>query len=204
MPQTLSFPAPEPHDPADTADLMGAIAQGDRAAFSALYRSWFHRVRWAVLRVLRDPAQTDEVVQEVFLEVWSHPERFRPEKGSAAGFLLRLARSRAIDRVRASQTYRDYTHIAGTEHEADGQPPSDVFEMWAAHHDLRRSLETLTFLQREIVDLVYYQELTQKEVGARLGVPLGTVKSRVSSALIALRRHHESNEAAPAQSIRAR
>ena len=197
MPQTFPSPAREPSAPADADELMGAVAQGDRAAFSILYRSWSHRVRRAVLRILRDPAQTDEVVQEVFLEVWSHPERFRPEKGSAAGFLLRLARSRAIDRVRASQTYRDYTHLASTHDDMVGQSRGDVVEVWAAHDDLRRSLDTLTALQRDVLELVYFQDLTQKGVAAHLGVPLGTVKSRVSSALVALRRYHESDRTNP-------
>ena len=84
-----------------------------------------------------------------------------------------------------------------------GQARSDVVEVWAAHDDLRRSLDTLTALQREVLELVYFQDLTQKGVAAHLGVPLGTVKSRVSSALDALRRYHESDGTNPTQGARA-
>lgn len=191
MPQNLLPPASALADATDAAGLLREIAAGDQAAFTVLYRHWSNRLRREVLRILRDPAQTDEVVQEVFLELWSHPGRFHPEKGPAAAFLLRLAKSRAIDRVRASQTHRDYTHLAGTHHhDTAGAARRDAIDDWAVSYDLRRSLDTLTFLQREVLEMAYFQDVTQKEIAAHLGVPLGTVKSRVTSALAALRKNH--------------
>ncbi|AMM22768.1 hypothetical protein AX769_21755 (plasmid) [Frondihabitans sp. PAMC 28766] len=175
----------------DTAGLLREIVAGDRAAFTVLYRHWSNRLRREVLRILRDPAQTDEVVQEIFLELWSHPGRFHPEKGPAGAFVLRLAKSRAIDRVRASQTHRDYTHLAGTHHhDPAGTTRRDTIDDWAVSYDLRRSLDTLTFLQREVLEMAYFQDLTQKDIADHLGVPIGTVKSRVTSALTALRKNH--------------
>jgi RNA polymerase sigma-70 factor (ECF subfamily) len=175
----------------DTAALLPAIAAGNREAFRCLHREWAHRLYQAVLRILRDPAQTEEVVQEIFLEVWMRADRFHPGSGSASGFLLRLARSRAIDRVRASQTHRDRTVLAGThDYYARTDALSRVHDDWAVAYDLRQSLTGLTVLQREVVELVYFQSLSHTEAADYLGVPVGTVKSRVFSALTSLRREH--------------
>lgn len=191
MSQNLLLTTTERGSEPDTAALLAATAAGDRDAFRCLHRAWAHRLHHAVLLILRDTAQTEEVVQEIFLEVWMRADRFHPGRGSAAGFLLRLARSRAIDRVQASQTHRDRTVLAGThDYYARTGALSRVHDDWAVAYDLRQSLAGLTVLQREVVELVYFQSLSHAETAVHLGVPVGTVKSRVFSALTSLRREH--------------
>jgi RNA polymerase sigma-70 factor (ECF subfamily) len=183
-------PVPISAEP-DTAALLLAVAAKDAGAFRALHRVRAARLHHAVLRILRDPAQTEEVVQEIFLEVWMRADRFQPGTGSGAGFLLRLARSRAIDRVRASQTHRDRTLLAGTrEYYAKTDALSRVHDDWAVAHDLRQSWTQLTGLQQEVLELVFFQSLTHQEIAQQLRVPVGTVKSRLFSALTTLRREH--------------
>ncbi|ROQ30252.1 RNA polymerase sigma-70 factor (ECF subfamily) [Frondihabitans sp. PhB188] len=172
----------------DPAALLVALAAGDETAFEALYRGWRERFFAAVLRVLRDPAQTEEVVQDIFLELWTHPYRFHPDRGTARGYLYRLARSRAIDRVRASETYRTYTVLAGTHDFHHGTAAlGRIHDDWAARHDVRVALTQLTALQREVIELAFFGDLTHTEIAAQLGVPVGTVKSRMTGALTKLR-----------------
>lgn len=171
------------------ADLLSAVANGDTGAFRVLHRAWSRKLHATVLGILRDPAQTEEVVQDVLLEVWLHADRFQAEKGSAAAYLRRLATSRAIDRVRASQTHRNYTLSVGREHfYARTSALSQVHDDWGLRYDVQQSLTRLTFLQRQAIELMYFQELTQREIADLLSIPVGTVKSRIASALARLRR----------------
>ncbi|AMM22631.1 hypothetical protein AX769_21055 (plasmid) [Frondihabitans sp. PAMC 28766] len=182
--------SPGPTTGQKAGNLLTAIASGDTVAFGLLHQAWAGKLSGTVLRILRDRAQTEEVIQDLFLEVWLHADRFQADKGSAAGYLRRLATSRAIDRVRASQTHRDYTLHAGTEHfYANTAALTRVHDDWALRHDVRQSLTHLTFLQREVIELAYFQELTHVEIADRLRVPVGTVKSRINSALTSLRRN---------------
>lgn len=176
------------HFPDDPSALLVAVAAGDRTAFETLYRGWRERLAAVVLRVLRDPAQTEEVVHDIFLELWTHPDRFHPDRGTARGYLFRLARSRAIDRVRASETHRTYTLLAGTHDYHHGTAAlARAHDDWATRHDVRQALTQLTALQREVIQLAFFDHLTQAEIATSLGVPLGTVKSRMIGALAKIR-----------------
>jgi RNA polymerase sigma-70 factor (ECF subfamily) len=168
------------------ADLLPAVARGDERAFERLYDEAAGWVLGTVRRVLRDPAQSEEVMQEVLLEVWRTASRFDPDRGSAAAYIMTIAHRRAVDRVRSerSQAGRELrTAVASIDYD-------DVTEQVQARLDaerVRRCLDALTPLQRECVHLAYYSGYTYREVAELLEVPSGTVKTRMRDGLIRLR-----------------
>jgi RNA polymerase sigma-70 factor, ECF subfamily len=179
----------EPATPELAAEeLLLAAARGDQAAFAALYDRFGGLVYGIVRRVVRDPAQSEEVAQEVFVEAWRTAARFDPAKGSAQTWLLTMAHRRAVDRVRSEQASRERTERIG---HRDRQRPFDEVaeqvEVRLEHAQVRDALSTLTDLQREAVELAYYGGHTYREVAELLDTPLGTIKTRMRDGFIRLR-----------------
>ncbi|WP_406393158.1 sigma-70 family RNA polymerase sigma factor [Streptomyces sp. NBC_00887] len=172
----------------DLDQLMLWTAEGDREAFTGVYDRAAGPVMGLVHRVLRDPAQSEEVVQDVLLEVWRTSGRFKPDRGSAMTWIMTLAHRRAVDRVRAAQAGADRERKAALMN--SGTPFDEVTERVETHlewQQVRRCVRALTDIQRESVTLAYYGGLTCKEVAQSLSVPLGTVKTRLRDGLIRLR-----------------
>ena len=172
----------------DLARLIQAAGRGDQHSFAELYDAAGSRVHGLVLRVLRDHAQAEEVTQEVFLQVWRTAASFNPARGSALSWLLTLAHRRAVDRVRsaAAQSRRDQDYES-----LQAQTPFDsTAELaegrWEAAR-VRSALDGLTQPQRSAVELAFYDGLTHREVSERLGVPLGTAKTRIRDGLRRMR-----------------
>lgn len=172
----------------DPAELLGRVARGDQEAFTSLYDVVCSPVLGIVRTVLRDPAQSEEVAQEVLVEVWRTAARYRPERGSVMNWVLTMAHRRAVDRVRSVQAAAERDHKAAL---LDRTPAfdevSEQVETRLEREQVRRCLRTLTELQRQSVTLAYYRGLTYREVGELLAVPLGTVKTRLRDGLIRLR-----------------
>jgi RNA polymerase sigma-70 factor (ECF subfamily) len=169
-------------------DLLGQVARGDGPAFELLYDRVANSVFGVIRRVLRDPAQSEEVAQEVLLEVWRTATRFDEERGSATTWIHTRAHRRAIDRVRAAQAAHDREEkVALRDHEPPFDVVADRVEARLEQEQVRRCLEGLTDLQRESVSLAYYAGHTYREVAELLDVPLGTVKTRMRDGLIRLR-----------------
>ena len=162
------------------------MARGDNAAFALVYDSCAAAVLGTARRVLRDPAQSEEVMQEVLLEVWRSASRFDPAVGSARAWVLTLAHRRAVDRVRSEQKSAD-RELRAAVATVPFDEVSDVVELRLEHERVRRCLESLTELQRESVTLAYYRGYSYPEVAALLGVAVGTVKTRMRDGLIRLR-----------------
>jgi len=174
-------PAPE-----QAPDLMARVARGDEAAFAALYDELAPRVFGLCRRVVRDPAQAEEVAQEALVEVWRTAGRYDPAKGSTASWVLTIAHRRAVDRVRSEQASTDRERRLAT----DEVPYDDVVEEATARlerQQVRRCLQGLTDLQREAITLAYYKGYSYREVADLLGAGLPTVKTRMRDGLIRLR-----------------
>jgi len=173
---------------ANAGALLEKVAQGDQAAFSDLYDVLSPRVLGLIIRVLKDHSQSEEVTQEVFLEVWQTAARFDPNKGGAATWILTMAHRRAIDRVRSSQSSRDRdTKIGIRDYAPDYDNVADTVEVRVEHERVSKALARLTELQRQAVTLAYYGGYSHSEVASILSVPIGTVKTRLRDGMIRLR-----------------
>jgi RNA polymerase sigma-70 factor (ECF subfamily) len=175
--------------PGESAEeLLRLVARGDTAAFERLYGRVAGQVLGVVLRILRDPAQSEEVAQEVLVEVWRTAARFDPRRGGAATWVLTMAHRRAIDRVRSAQASTDRdAKVALLEQGPAYDEVTEEVEAKLEREQVRRALDSLTELQRETVRLAYYGGYTHREVSELLDVPLGTVKTRLRDGLIRLR-----------------
>jgi RNA polymerase sigma-70 factor (ECF subfamily) len=171
---------------ADLDTLLTRVAKGDQAAFEALYDQLSASVYGLIRKVLRNPSQSEEVTQEVLLEVWRTASRFDPARGSASAWVLTIAHRRAIDRVRAEEA-------ATAREQRSAEPPvatDEVAETVEASLDaerLRRCVAGLTELQRESITLAYYGGYTYAQVAKLLDTALGTIKTRIRDGLTALR-----------------
>ncbi|GGR63923.1 ECF RNA polymerase sigma factor SigK [Nocardioides luteus] len=170
------------------AGLLRRIARGDEAAFAALYDQTAARVHGLVLRVVRDPAQAEEVTQEAFLQVWRQASRYDENLGSAHSWLLTLAHRRAVDRVRSAESAsRNDTAYHGTTHAPAHDTTAEAAESSLEARRVHAALETLTAAQREALQLAYFGGYTHTEVAAMLDLPVGTAKTRIRDGLIRLR-----------------
>lgn len=181
-------PGPGPGEGQDQGldRLLGRVARGDQGAFEAVYDRLAEPAYGLIRKVVRDPAQSEEVTQEVLLEVWRAASRFDPARGSAETWVMTIAHRRAVDRVRSA--------AAATEREHKTAQPlvsgDEVAETAAANLDaerVRHCLDGLTSLQRESITLAYYGGYTYSQVAALLGTALGTVKTRIRDGMIRLR-----------------
>ncbi|MEU9205301.1 sigma-70 family RNA polymerase sigma factor [Streptomyces sp. NPDC048332] len=172
----------------DLQELLGMVARGDQDAFSQVYEAVCGPVLGLVRSVLRDPAQSEEVAQEVLVEVWRTAPRFQAARGSAMNWVLTLAHHRAVDRVRSVEATTAREHKAAL---LDRTPAFDdvteQVETRLEREQVRRCMRTLSELQRESVTLAYYRGLTYREVAELLAAPLGTIKTRLRDGLIRLR-----------------
>lgn len=172
----------------DLSRLISASAAGDQQSFAALYDAASPRVFGLVLRVMRDRAQAEEVTQEVFLQVWRSAGSFDASRGSALGWLLTLAHRRAVDRIRSvvAQSKRDVvfeSQHASTPFDSTAETAEGRMEATR----VRAALGDLTETQRSAIELAFFDGLTHSEVSERLGVPLGTAKTRIRDGLRRMR-----------------
>ncbi len=179
--------------------LMRAIGQGESGALEVLYERYVAGCYGLALKIVRDPNLAEEIVQDVFLKLWTKPQSYVAERGKFSGWLLTLVHNRAIDKLRRAKagTSRSVLPLEldnGTGMTlADSLPdpaPLPEEEAWREEKGtvVRRALSLLPETQREAINLAYFGGLTQKEIAERLGEPLGTIKTRTRSGLLQLRR----------------
>jgi RNA polymerase sigma-70 factor, ECF subfamily len=187
-PPPLRAVPPLPLEVRADEDLLLAVARGDQGAFEALYDRLAPLVHGIVRRVVRDPAQSEEVTQEVLVEVWRTATRFDPDRGSARSWVATMAHRRAVDRVRSEQASRVRTETVGIREQVrDHDEVSEQVERRLEYQQVREALSVLTELQREAVELAYFQGYTYRQVAELLDTPLGTIKTRMRDGLIRLR-----------------
>jgi RNA polymerase sigma-70 factor, ECF subfamily len=166
--------------------LLRQVSLGDHGAFEVVYDQLAGPAYGLVRKVLRDPAQSEEVAQEVMLEIWRTASRFDPERGSAISWAMTIAHRRAVDRVRseAAAAQREQKVTPGP---VSGDDVAELVETALDRQRVRRCMGALTDLQADAVKLAYYGGYTYSQVAELLGVALGTVKTRIRDGLIRLR-----------------
>lgn len=172
----------------DLGLLLKRSARGDRDAFGSLYDATSRRLHGLVLRVVRDPAQAEEVTQEVYLEIWRTASRYDAGRGSALSWMLTIAHRKAVDRVRSAESSSrreaTYHHLNQT---VDHDATADAAHASLEARRVRSALSDLAQAQREAIELAYFGGYTHTEVAALLDLPLGTAKTRIRDGLIRLR-----------------
>ncbi len=183
--QSVGLPPPDA-----SAALLARIAQGDREAFSHFYDAFAGLALGLIRRVLRDSTACEEVLQEVFWQIWQEAARYDPRRGSPEAWVVMRAKTRAIDRLRAIRR-REKTFVAPVDDAiaaSASDAPAENPGVAAERRGLVRSaLAGLPEPQRRVVELAFFEGLTQSEIAHRLGEPLGTVKTRARLGLERLR-----------------
>ncbi|MFG6504435.1 ECF RNA polymerase sigma factor SigK [Microbacterium sp. P05] len=181
-----------PEDGAEPVDhvgeLLARVARGDAGAFARMYDLMSPRVFGLILRVLVDRSQSEEVLQEVFLEVWQSAAKFAPNRGQGRSWVLTIAHRRAVDRVRSSQASADRDIRVGfRDLDVPHDHVAETVELTIEGERVAQAVATLPAAQREAITLAYYGGYSQSEIAALVGAPLGTIKTRMRDGLSRLR-----------------
>ncbi len=168
---------------------LGRIARGDHGALAELYDRHARLVFSLALRILQNQADAEDVVQEVFTQVWAQATRYDTARGAVAAWMLMMARSRAIDRLRSRRLRPETASEARVVEEVPDATPRPDLQLLSAEQveSLEGALNALPVAQRVALELAYYEGLTHAEIADRLSEPLGTVKTRIRQAVIKLR-----------------
>ncbi len=184
-----SDPDPEaqnvPEPPAeDDASLLAQVQSGDEQAMASLYDRYSRLVYSVALRVLRDPPAAEDVIQEVFMQIWRNPDSFVSARGSLGGWLAVVARNRSIDLLRRKRptTNVDDVPLASPGNLANEAERNSLMEL------ARTAIHKLPREQRKTLEMAFFDGLTHSEIAEMTGDPLGTVKTRIRSGLLTLRK----------------
>jgi RNA polymerase sigma-70 factor (ECF subfamily) len=174
------------------AALLSSIAERRPEALAELYDRFSPTLLALARRILDNQADAEEVLQEVFVHVWSHGHRYDPARSSVSTWLVLIARSRAIDRLRSRKVVERTHQAAGQEAAVLPGPytsPEGLRNVFIQerHERVRREMEALPAEQRQVLDMAFYEGLSQSEIAAKAGLPLGTVKTRTLLAMRKLR-----------------
>jgi RNA polymerase sigma-70 factor, ECF subfamily len=176
--------------------LLRRIAARDDAALAELYDRHSRLAYSVILRILRSPSDAEDVLQETFVRVWSRADTYDGRLGSPSAWLIRIARNRAIDRLRAARVRADISVDAGANTEGEiprvpepetRETPEVVLQEHATAGAIQVALAALPVAQRRLIEAAFFEGFTHHELSARFGVPLGTVKTRIRTGLMAMR-----------------
>jgi RNA polymerase sigma-70 factor (ECF subfamily) len=176
---------PSPADAHADVLLLDRVARRESSAIAELYDRHHRLLFGLILRIIRDRAEAEEVLQETYMQVWTRAETYDVALGSAAAWLVRIARNRAIDRLRANAV-----RLRASEsvvHAAPVEDPEAQAALTEQQRAVARALHALPRDQRELIEQAYFLGLTQSELAERFKLPLGTVKTRIRTGMMALR-----------------
>lgn len=178
--------------PLDITDeaLMEMIQQKDEEAIAILFDRYASVLKALVMRVLHNDAESDDMVQEIFVELWNRAGNYDRSKGKPLGWIVTLARRRAIDRLRSREAYcrMEDRLLTATKHEP--RESHSHVEEDAVHSEMRehiaRVMASLPPAQQDVIELTYFRGMSQREIAAHTGIPLGTIKTRIELAMAKL------------------
>lgn len=175
-----------PHSTIDDAALVRLLQQRSATALAQLYDRYGRLVYGMALRIVQDPGAAEEITQDVFLRCWNNSERYQPTQGSLATWLLAIAHHRAIDELRSrrGQARRSEVSVEDFPYLGTSDPALDDALL---RDEVRKSLRSLPDAQRAAIELIYWNGLSRQEVAAKLGIPLGTVHTRLRLGMDKLR-----------------
>ena len=173
----------------DESQLVSRVAKGDERAFLSLYDRYASRVYALTLRVLGDNMLAEEATQDTFLKLWSRAKLFNPHKGSLIPWLLTIAHRTALDRLRLENRRPPASNAQEPDQAWSTLPDATTLNSEARWRSLYFAVQSLSDEQRQVIDLAYYKGMSQSEIAEVLGWPLGTVKTRIRTAMQALRRY---------------
>jgi RNA polymerase sigma-70 factor (ECF subfamily) len=177
--------------PSQDAELMRKVAQGDRNAFGQLFDRYSQLALNLAWRILNERQEAEDVVQEAFLQLWRDAASYREERGSVSTWIVTVSRSRAIDKLRSRKARRIFD--PGVEDEEVGTVPEQIVDPGADQDALdkrllvRKAFGSLGVEQRVVIEMAYYEGMSQSEIAKALREPLGTIKTRIRSGLIKLK-----------------
>lgn len=169
-------------DSDEDRDLVARMRAGDTKALARFYERWSRPVYALVLQVVRDPDDADDVVEDTFYQAWRQASRYEPARGAVSTWIVTIARSRALDRLRSRRRLREepLTPVVSLDELTDSavRDPAAGAEESEVRERVAQALKALPPEQREVLELAYYGGLSQTEIAERTGQPLGTVKTR--------------------------
>ncbi len=168
------------------AELFQALKAGDPSALATLYDYYAALVYGLALKILKETQAAEDLTQEIFLELW-HKTNFNSTRGSLSSFLVVLTRSRAIDKLRSHRTKLKYLDKLSQHPSANTNIPFEQASIAERSQKTRSALALIPDLQRQVLEMAYYEGLSQKEIAKRLNMPLGTVKTRARQGLLKLK-----------------
>lgn len=175
------------HD-SDLTDLLRRTAEGDQAALATFYDLTNRTIYPLILRILNDPGNAEEVLLDVFTQVWRQAASYDGQRGSPLAWLTTIARSRSIDRLRATRPDQRKESLDELNNMASaGSNPEEDSVSSERKKLVRQAMNLLSIEQREVIELAYFSGLSQTEIAAKLNQPLGTVKTRARLGMIKLR-----------------
>jgi RNA polymerase sigma-70 factor (ECF subfamily) len=189
-------------DPRADVTLIERVVKRDAQALGELYDRHRRLLFGLILRILRDRGEAEEVLQEAFVQVWTRAETYSAVLGTPAAWLVRIARNRAIDRLRANDVRA--RAVALVPEPAETESPERLANLGERQRAVRCALKALSPDQRELIEQAYFGGLTQSELAERHGLPLGTVKTRIRTGMLALRRELQAQAPGTRQASQAR
>lgn len=168
-------------------DLLRRIARGDEEAFSSLYERYVSAAFGLASRICGDRNLAEDIVQEAFLSVWRKPENYRAERGSVAAYVLGAVHHKAVDAIRHEESVRRREQAVSQPADASQEDLEEEGWVLVMRDQIRSTVEKLSDVQKEALQLAYFEGLTYSEVANKLGIPLGTAKTRLRDGMIRLR-----------------
>ena len=169
--------------------LMTRVAQGDSRALEGLFDRHAGVIKSVIFKIIHNEAEAEDVLMEVFFEAWNNATKYSAEKGKALGWLVTMARRRGIDRLRKRQSYSRATDRLQVEVEHDpeawisGRDPDGDTERADVRAFIRTKMQELPVFQREAIEFAFFKGMSQREIAAHTGIPLGTIKTRIELGL---------------------